>query len=182
MAKQKATTVDEGIAEAQYTLAKYEFVKSHYPDATLGYYYAGFVTKSPIFQSKTVNSSYNKLLFDQVKPGPDTKLLVIPYSELEFEYKGNKEVIRINSKPKTSTLCYIDYEKGKPSKYNFKDVSLKKVIKFSKLITNLKNNDFDPKMLNDCRIQIINFIKNHPGIKLDKKYMDERLKKLLLFI
>lgn len=182
MAKQKATTIDEGIADAQYTLAKYEFVKTHFPDVSLGKYYNGFITKHPIFQSKTVNQTYTKFSFSEVKPSNDHKLLVEPYHELEFKYNGNKEIIRINSKPRTSTLCYIDYEKGKPNKYNFKEVSLKKVIKFSKLITNLKNNDFDPKMLNDCRVAIINFIKNHPGIKLDKKYMDERLKKLLLFI
>jgi hypothetical protein len=95
----------------------------------------------------------------------------VPFLELNFEYNGVVEKIRVNSSPRSNRLVYIRYDR----------VSKNKLINFSRLSVNLKNNNFKDDMLNACRVKILEFIKEHPGYQLDTKHLEPRLKKLLLF-
>jgi hypothetical protein len=155
-------TILEGIEDLEKRLAAYKFVNDNIPDAKIhsSYSYHGFSAKS-------VNSSYTG--FDFVK-GYEA-LWVIPYLELDFEYNDKSEPIRINSSPRSSRLVYASYDR----------MHKQKVIKFSRLNINLKNNNFKEDMLNACRVKILEFIKERPGYKLDSKHLEPRLKKLLMF-
>ena len=98
-------------------------------------------------------------------------LFVVPFVELEYEYNGLKDYVRVNSSPRSSRLVYISYDR------NLKQ----KVIRFARLKINLKNNNFRDDMLNACRAKILEFIKEHPDCKLDTKHLEPKLKNLLLF-
>lgn len=152
--------VTQAINDLEKKLALYKFVLEKAPDAKLHYTWFSFSAKS-------VNSNYTK--YEIVKR--HLSYHVVPYLELDFEYLGKIEKIRINSSPRSSRLVYINHDRNKG----------KRVIKFSRLAINLKNNNFKDDMLDSCRIAILDFIKTHPGFELDKKYLEPRLKKLLLF-
>lgn len=158
----KPKNVDEAILDAEKTLQIFNFVKSKVPDAKVHFttYYNGFSAKS-------VNSSYTN--FDFIK-GYNV-LFVVPFLELNFEYNGACEKIKINSSPRSSRLVNIYFDQ----------LSKNRVISFSRLSINLKNNNFKGEMINECRIKILEFIKEHPGCGLDTKHLEPRLKKLLLF-
>lgn len=154
-------SLEQRIKETKRTLAKYEAVAKVYPDAKIHETYFPHT-----FSSKEVNQSYTKLQFETKY----SKLTVMPYSEIEFEYEGEKETIIIHSSPQYSRLAYIPWTRDKS-----------KVIRFSRVAFNLKNNNFKDDMMNDCRVAIMNFIKDNPNHKLEDKHLEPRLKKLLLF-
>lgn len=159
MAKLKPLT--QSIQDAKYTLAKYEAVAKAFPDARI------HETDTPhSFSSKEVNQVYTKLDFNSSY----YKLVVIPYAEVEFEYEGKTEMVPVYSSPKYNRLAYIPWRR-----------SGEKIIKFSRVTFNLKNNNFKDDMLNDCRVAIMNFIKKNPGHALEEKHLEPRLKKLMLF-
>lgn len=170
----------KGIAdEAEYVLEKYKFVLSHFPDAKLQKHYPGFISKNPVFISKLVNQQYTNLSFDS----NSHRVTVLPYVKLNFEYKDKKEEIVVHSSPKRNLLARISCQRSKVTKAYLKSDSgeyLKKII-FSRLSINLKNNNFDNKMMNECRAHILKFIQQNPGYKIDDKYLEPRLKKLLAF-
>jgi hypothetical protein len=56
-----------------------------------------------------------------------------------------------------------------------------RVIRFSKLAFNLKTSKFNDQMMNECRTNILQFIKNNPESKLDDSNLEDRLKKLIIF-
>jgi hypothetical protein len=159
VARHKSLT--QTIKETQRTLAKYEAVIKAFPDARIHETYTPHS-----FSSKEVNKNYTKLQFTTNY----NRLTVMPYSEVEFEFEGNLETVLVHSSPKYNRLAYIPWSRDK-----------EKVIRFSRVAFNLKNNNFKDDMLNDCRVAIMNFIKDNPGHKLDQKHLEPRLKKLILF-
>jgi hypothetical protein len=154
--------IDQAIIDLEKSLFIYKFVKEKIPDAKVHntQYYHGF-------SARTVNSNYTN--FEFVK-GYHT-LFVVPFVELEYEYNGLQDYVRVNSSPRSSRLVYISYDR------NLKQ----KVIRFARLKINLKNNNFRDDMLNACRAKILEFIKEHPDCKLDTKHLEPKLKNLLLF-
>lgn len=161
MSKSKDLTLV--IKETEKTLAKYNAVLKAFPDAKFreGYF-------PPRFSSKEVNQKYNKLTFS----GDYRTLRVMPFCELAFEWEGKEETIIVNSSPKYSRLAYIPWRRQSGNQ---------QVIRFSRLAINLKNNNFKDDMMNDCRVHIMKFIQDNPKCKLDEKYLEPRLKKLLIF-
>jgi hypothetical protein len=154
--------LEQSIKELEHTLAKYNAVLKVFPDAKI------HETYWPArFSSKAVNLIYTKLEFKRHY----NTLRVMPYCEVEFEHNGTSELIVVNTSPKYSRLAYIPWSRKGENK----------VIKFSRVAVNLKNNNFKEDMMNECRVHIMNFIKDNPGYKLDDKHLEPRLKKLLLF-
>lgn len=154
--------LNQAILDLEKTIAVYKFVKEQVPDARVHStsYYHGFSAKS-------VNANYTN--FEFIK-GYNT-MFVVPYKELDFDYNGTIEKIRINSSPRSNRLVYTAYSR----------LERQTTIKFSRLKFNLKNNNFKEDMLSACRLKILEFIQEHPGYKLDTKHLEPRLKKLLLF-
>jgi hypothetical protein len=159
LAKHKSLV--QSIKETKRTLAKYETIIKAFPDAKIHETYY-----PQTFSSKEVNQNYTKLQFETKY----SRLIVMPYSEIEFEFEGAVETIIVHSSPKYNRLAYIPWLRSK-----------EKVIRFSRVAFNLKNNNFKDDMMNDCRVAIMNFIKDNPNHQLDKKHLEPRLKKLLLF-
>lgn len=158
----KSKPLEQSIKETQRTLAKYQAVLKAFPDAKIHETYW-----PPRFSSKSVNQDYTKLKFEKQYQ----RLVVMPYCEVEFEFDGKTETVMVHSAPKYSRLAYIPWRRRGEDQ----------VIKFSRVAVNLKNNNFKDDMMNDCRVAIMNFIKDNPGHKLDDKHLEPRLKKLLLF-
>ena len=155
--------ISQTIEELEKTLAVCNFIKESFPDAKFhnNGYYKGF-------SSKLVNSKYTN--FDFVKNS--SALYVIPYTEISFKYKGNHELLRINSSPRSSALVRAYYSYG----HN------QWVIKFPNFRLNFKKNNFEEKMIIDCRNKIVEFIGEHKNYKLIDKNLDPKIKKLLAFM
>lgn len=141
-------------------LVKLKAVQEKFPDAK--------VTRYATFSSKNVNQNYTKFEFERRRYGT----WVLPYCEVKYEYNGLPYTVRVHSAPKASRLAYLGWDPKEK----------KRVIKFSRLAINLKNNLFREDMLNDCRVEITTFIKDNPGHPLDNKHLEPRLKKLIVFI
>ena len=156
----KKTSINDLIFDLEKKLALCKFILNQVPDAKVHNYGHGFSAKS-------VNLNYTNFEFIQ---GYNT-IYVVPYLELIFEYNGSSQKVRINSSPRSSRLAYVTYDLGRKGY----------VLKFSKLAVNLKKNKFKEDMLNDCRIQILNFIKKYPNHTVDYSHLDPKLKKLLCF-
>ncbi len=166
MSKTKLTT-DEKTAYMEYNLAKIKFVKSLYPDISYQSYFSEGKEKL-FFSSKDVNSTYQKYEFI----GSNRYSIGIKvYSELEFDYNGNKETIRIESLPGSCRLAYQRWD------YYTK----KSIIRFSRLTFNMKKNNFKEDFMKDCQSRIVEYIKANPGMEIDTKHLNPRLKKLLAF-
>lgn len=166
------------ITEAEYVLAKYKTVLEKFPDCIIKGSYYSFIDKNPNFVSKSVNTEYTNLKFES----NSWQLSVYPYCVVPFEFNGNKEEIIVRPSPQKSILARINRKStyGNPAR-PYQATSTKITIKFARLAFNLKHNAFDDKMLNDCRVNILEFIKSNPGADIDKKYLEPRLKKLLAF-
>lgn len=162
MAKKK---LSEATQSLDLMLAKCKAVLAKFPDASLSESWGYKYELIPVFSSKAVNNQYNQLKFDV----DSRRVTAIPYYDLKFIHNDIEHSVHINSIPKSSRLVYVPW-RGK-------------VIKFSRLSFNLKHNDFifTDDMLNACRVQIMQFIQSHARYKLDEKYLEPRLKKLLLF-
>jgi hypothetical protein len=83
----------------------------------------------------------------------------------------------VHAIPSKSKLAYIDHEWVGESN----TCTLTRVIRFSKLSFNLKTSKFNDQMMNECRTNILEFIKNNPESKLDDSNLEDRLKKLIIF-
>ena len=153
--------ISQAIKDLEKKVEIYKFVLEKIPDTKVHNTkeYEGF-------SSKTVNSIYTKFEFVEAY----SSLYVIPYIELDFLYNDKIEKIRVNSSPRINRLAYMRYSRG-----------IKKSINFSRLNFNLKNNKFKEDMINACHSRILAFIQKHPGCQINDKYLDTRLKKLLLF-
>lgn len=168
------------VLDTQYILEKYKLVLSHFPDCKIQKVFDGFVSKQPVFVSKSVNQNYTTLGF----VSDPRRLFVVPHCKLDFEYNGKKEVITVHSSPKRTPLAKIGLKWSHTKKQYDKDENGKYIRKivFSRVAINLKNNNFDDKMLSECQAHIMTFIKEHPGHQIDGKHLDPRLKKLLAFL
>ncbi len=153
--------IKDTVQDLEYQLAKHKAVQAKFPQAK--------VNCLSEFQARIVNQDYTKFEFEVRDKGKG--LYVLPYCEVDFTYEGKTEIIRVHSIPKANRLAYVQWN------IDLKDY----VIKFSRLSVNLKNNDFREDMLNSCRAEIMSFIKNNPGYKLDDRHLEPRLKKLLVF-
>lgn len=179
----KSTTLknfDELNDQLEYMQAKIAFLKEKFPDIQTKIYKSG-IPFSGRYSSEIVNTTYTDL--DFVKRYGS--LIVMPYSLVEFIYKGKSEQIRVHSNPATSRLAYIT------SRYLVEDVThngitlkvknLVRQISFSKVVVNFKNNNFNDSMVNECRLKILEMIQRYPNYKLNTKHLDDRLKKLMAF-
>jgi len=155
----KARSIDDHIKDTEYILAKYKAVKAKFPTARVNAYME--------FSDKAVNKAYTELEFVTRHGG----LFALPFCVVEFEHDGKAEKIKVYSSPRANRLVY--------TRYHYRDN--KKVMKFSRLSINLKNNQFKNDMLNTCRAEIMKFIASHPGFELDEKHLEPRLKKLMIF-
>ena len=158
-------TVENNIKHLENLLARNKLVLSEFPDAEV--YYDGF-------RSKLVNKNYNKFEFYK----ESYSVRVAPYCEIITSVNGKTEIIKIYSKPRSLRLVYKSWA---PPVYRFINDKGTYIIKFSRLSINLKNNNFKDDMLNSCRIEILNFLKENPSLKIDQKYLEPRLKNLLAF-
>lgn len=149
------------IEDLEYRVARIKFIEKSFPKAKINS--AGQIS------CKTVNSKYTALEFFKNNWG----LYVFPYCELEFFYNGNKELIRINSAPRKNRLIYLTWRTT---------LDRKRIMRFSRLSFNLKNNQFRSDMLSKCQAQIVDFISEHPGFHIEDKHLDPRLKKMISFI
>jgi hypothetical protein len=155
------SSLKNSIQDLELQLARYKAVLAEFPQAK--------VNCHSEFQSKAVNQNYTKFDFEIRDKGKG--LYVLPYCEVSFTYEDKTEIIKVHSMPKANRLAYVQW-----------NIDLREhVIKFSRLSINLKNNDFKENMLNHCRAEIMSFIKNNPGYKLDDKHLEPRLKRLLVF-
>lgn len=141
----------------ELVLARHKKVLDTFPDAK-SHYYSGY-------SSKTVNQCYTSYIFESDNWG----LYVLPRYELDFNYEGQEETIKISSSPARNKLAYLSWRNDK------------KIIRFARFAINQKNHQFKEDMLNACKAEIMLFIKNNPGYQMDDKHLEPRLKKLLLF-
>jgi len=168
----KANTITKLITEYEYYLAKYKFIQEKFPNAKV------HTTFSPVtFSSELVNSQYTD--FKIIRRY--SSLFIEAYMEVEFEYNGNSEFIIVYTSPRKIRLASVGYPKIK-NKGVFSHYSKKRVIKFSRLKFNMKNNQIKEDCLNECYAAIMKFIGDNPGCDLDDKHLDPRLKKLIGFI
>ena|SRR5271166_5402344 len=151
--------ISETIRDLEHQLAMRKAVQTEFPHARL-HNMSGF-------QSKDVNQKYTKFDFERRRHG----LWVIPYCEVKFEFNGKTEIVKVHSAPRANRLVYLSWNRELRTQ----------IIKFSRLSINMKNNQFRDDMLNSCRAEIMSFIKNNPGYKLDQRHLEPRLKKLLVF-
>lgn len=155
-------TIKESIVEAERKLALYKFVLEKCPDAKV-HDSSGFNG----FSSKSVNANYTNFEFINGYHS----IYVVPYLELDFKHNDGAYKVRINSSPRSNRLVYLRYD----------SLAKSHVIKFSRLSFNLKNNNFKTDMLNECRVKILQFIKDHSKYSIDYKHLEPRLKKLIMF-
>jgi len=165
----KSNTLQDAIPDLEYVAAKYKYVLENIPDCIIQKVFHGYITKSPIFAAKSINQSYTDLDFFCNK----NIAAVVPYSKLPFTYKDKTEDIIIHSLPKKSTLAKITFDRVGGTYI--------RTLRFSRLSFNMKNNNFDEKMLNQCHTNIIKFMKMNTDAKVDMKHLEPRLKKILVF-
>lgn len=157
----RSRAISELVAESESTLARYAAVQKEFPNAKVNMYLE--------FSDRTVNQLYTNYTFEKNYNG----LFVVPYCQVSYEHNGQEETVKIHSLPRRNKLVHLTWETDPASK--------KKIMKFARMAINLRNNNFREEMLNSCKAEIMNFIKDNPGYHLDTKHLEPRLKKLLLF-
>jgi hypothetical protein len=164
-------SIDKIVASYEYWLTKYKFVQEKYPGCKV------HSSKSPVtFSSQLVNPIYTKY---NISKSYNT-LFIEPYLEEDFEYGNKKEIIQVFSIPRHNRLAHIVYPND-PNNSKIKKYMGKKIIKFTKFKLNLENRNMNDACWNECRSAIMEFIRNNPGMTLDKKHLDPSLEKLLIF-
>jgi hypothetical protein len=166
-----AKLVTDYITDIEYLLAKNKAILNEFPNCKVRISTSGSKTYIQ-YSCKSVNSKYTGLDFVTDNYGQIHTLYVQPYCLVKFNYNNVNEVIKIQSSPARSRLAYTTWE-------NYYEK--KRKIKFSRVSFNIKNHQFKDDMLNECRIQILDFIKKFPDLPLDKKHLEPRLEKLLIF-
>jgi len=150
--------VKDTVPSLTYELEKHKTVMSAFPNASV-HYYKGF-------QSRDVNKNYTSFSFDRNNWG----CWVLFFHELPFTYEGKTEIIKVYSAPQRNRMCYIDYVKGG------------RILKFSKVVFNLKNNKFvsSEQLMTAIRVEISKFIQD-TKLPIDDKHLDPRIKNLISF-
>jgi len=176
----KSKLVSDCIDNQEYLLAKLKFVNLYFPDAKYHHdyypYYKRIATGLPSlnlsFSSKLVNTNYNSLDFVTKY----STLYVAPIHKLTFSYTQKGEVkteeIIVHSAPKLNRLAYTAWQGGPKGKE----------IRFSRFTFNMKGHEFDEEIFNSCRGAIMKFIQQNPGLPINEKHLEPKLKKLLVFI
>src|SRR5574337_818817 len=164
----KLRSIQDQVKFSEYYLEKYKFISTQFPDAKV---YSNWNE----FTAKSVNNQYDGIEFIHGY----RSLYVSSYCEREFLHNGKSEKIKIYSSPRMNRLAYVGF--NKPVSKVATGEKLERVIKFGRFSINLKNNNFKEDIFNECRVELLKFIKNNPGYKLDTKHLEPRLKKLLLF-
>jgi len=154
--------VKEKIADLELELALKKAVFNKFPDAT--------VTTREEYYSKLVNRNYNKFVFSRSAYGLYLRL----HHELEVDYGGSIYIVDILG---TANQNYplIRVGKSNPNSSVYDTIH---VLDFPKELRKHKVRD---DILNECRIEILDFIKKNPKLKLDETNLEPRLKKLLIF-
>lgn len=161
-------SLKDELKEVKYKQAKYELILSKFPDAKAFEVNQNREWKTQ-FKSKSVNKIYNNYYFENKYSDLD----LYPLYEMEFEFMGKSEIIQISSIPSKLNIIKLSYRREAGDYIN--------IIKFSTFFKRYKANKFSDKFLNDCRIKILEYIKNNPKYELDTKNIDPRVKKLLIF-
>lgn len=170
----KSKTVQESVERIEYSLEKYKFILSQFPDAELRSTMEGWIPVSPIFASKNINDKCTHFDFVNNYYG----LYVKPRCELSFTFKDKTEIINIYSSPFKNLLvkkCYIR-NKSKNGSYDYKSV-----LRFTNLAKRFLGLNFSESTINHFRTEIAKFIVQNSQCELDRKNLDPRLQKLLLF-
>lgn len=152
------------IAHLQLELAKQQEVLKYFPDATIHYYNG--------FQSKTVNKSFDLYSFQR----DNWAVYFEPFKQIELDFNGTIHTIKISSQPKRSRICFKAYAW---------QTTKKDEIRFSRVAINMKTHGFvnnNEALISDIRVEITKFIQQNPGMPINDKHLDPRLKKLLAFV
>lgn len=163
--------ITDKISDLEYWLAKYQFVQEKFPGAMVHDFYSPVTFSSPL-----VNPQYTNFT---ISTGYHT-LFIEPYMEIEWEHKGNKEMLKIHTSPRRNRLAHIVYPR-KSSDPKAKDFRAKKIIKFTKFRINMGNRNLNDKCWHECRAAIMKYIQDNPGLTLDTKHLDPSLQKLMAF-
>lgn len=156
-------TLYDLIDRTKYDIAKHDNIISKLPDATIKYS-CNNGWWEPVFSSKLANKNFTNYKFIKY----DHLLFVRFICELNFKYDGKSEIINITPMPQDIKLCYISgFEHGSA------------IIKLSTFLK--RANKYGDQFVNDCRLNIVNFITSHGKCKLDPKNLDDKMKVLLVF-
>ena len=156
----RGTPVKTSIEEMSIYLADRIAVAEKYPDAIVNYH---------TFYSKSVNADYTNYTFEKNYNG----LFVIPYSEISYEHNNVERFVKIFSMPRANKLVHLTWRRHLDNK--------KRIMKFARFAINQKNHKFRDEMLNTCKAEIMNFVKNNPNYHIDTTHLEPRLKKLMVF-
>jgi len=151
------------ISELEINLAIQKAVFNKFPDAKINY--AGELS------SKTVNKEYNRYSFFKSAYGISLKLRY----ELEVNINGQIHIADIHSDSNREySILYVTSSES--NKYFKLDT-----IKFPNYIKTFKRCKVRSDIFNECRVEILEFIKKYPHYKIDNSNIEPRLKKLLIF-
>jgi hypothetical protein len=145
-----------------------ELVKSVFPDAKMQTYYNHYDGKKLEFQSKMFNKDFDKCDF------------VVRYNEIHLNisktlllgFNGKVENIVVHSQPKGCKILGNNYD------YKTK----KRSVVIQRGFNNLKRAGFSDEIIQEARVQIVNFIHSHPDMTYNSDKLEKKLKNLLLFV
>lgn len=161
MSRTRKESLSDKAKELEHELSKHKAVLAMFPNAKYHYWYG--------YTSNMVNNLYTGFSFEKQYSG----LYVVPYCEVEVTFDGKTEFVKVHAEPRMNKLVHMTRDR--------KNGTWKPMMKLAKFALNLENHGFKDDMLNSCRAEIMNYIKDHAGIPLDKKHLEPRLQKLLLF-
>lgn len=154
--------VKEVIADLELDLALKKAVFNKFPDAT--------VTRG-VYSSKLVNRYYNKFAFESNSYSLSVRLR----SELDVEYNNRTYIVDVLGTANQSyRLAHLGSTNPKsPFQYD--------CIQFANFIKEFKKHKVRDDILNECRVEILEYIRKNPKYKIDETNLEPRLKKLLVF-
>jgi len=152
--------IKDVVEEVDKLLAKHRAVEAVLPDSIWQAWNG--------YRSKTVNKNYTNFEFLSYSYA----LYVMPYYEITYDYNDEPQTVRVYSSPKKNRLVYIhrNWRTGATT------------MRFARMAINMRNHNFKGDMFNDCRSQIMGFIKEHPNVQIDDRNLEPRLKQMLSFI
>lgn len=159
--------VDDTLFNLELNTAKIKLVNQEYPGFKLKY---DLRSGEYDFSSTKVKNSFNDLKINEL-----SHFLSIQLSrKLDFVFRGKTETVIVNNSPLVYNLGTIHYEDWNGSTYkNQSFVFYKNPFTCKdKLLKKQTNSAID--------VAILNFIKNNPGVKLDKNELSDRVQKLLI--
>ena len=157
----KKKSIGDVISHYEISLAELKAVKEVFPDANFH--------SDETISDKTVNKNYTHFDFiDQYQ-----NLYVMPYHLIKFTHDGNEYQTKVHSIPRRNILARVGWRRNHEGK---------RTLSFSRLNINMKTHAFKDDMFNDCKAQIMTFVKKNEDCALDTTHLDPRLKKLITFL